>query len=47
LVSSSNLRETAAVRKGLVHFKDLLKHLGIKALTIKSDNAATICNLQR
>jgi hypothetical protein len=35
------------VLRGLIHFKDFLKRLGVKAMTVRSDNAATVCNLQR
>jgi hypothetical protein len=45
--SSSNQRETAAVLRGLLYFRELLRHEKIRAMTIKSDNAATVCNLQR
>jgi hypothetical protein len=42
---TSNQRETAAV--GLTYFKDFLRRLGVRAMTVSSDNAATVCNLQR
>jgi hypothetical protein len=44
--SSSNQRETAAVLRGLTYSKGLLRHLKIRAMTIRSDNAATVWNLQ-
>jgi hypothetical protein len=44
---SSNLRETTAVLRALITFRHLLRHEGIKALTIRSDNSTTVCNLQR
>jgi hypothetical protein len=45
--SLSNQRETAAVLRGLINLKEILKQAGVKAMTIRSDNAATVCNLQR
>jgi hypothetical protein len=46
-LTSSNQRETAAVLRSLLCFRKTFKDLQIKALTIRSDNAATVCNLQR
>jgi ribonuclease HI len=42
---TSNQRETSAVLRGLTYFRRLLKHFGVKAMTVRSDNAATVCNL--
>jgi hypothetical protein len=45
--SSSNQRESAAVLRALTHFRDILQEGNIHAMTIRSDNATTVCNLQR
>jgi hypothetical protein len=45
--SWSHQRETAAVLRALLHFRPFLVHYAIRAMTIRSDNAATVCNLQR
>jgi ribonuclease HI len=44
---TSNQRETSAVLRGLTYFRRLLKHIGTKAMTVRSDNGVTACNLQR
>jgi hypothetical protein len=44
---SRNLRETTSVLRAILVFRHLLRHEGVKALTIRSDNSATVCNLQR
>ena len=44
---SSNQRETAAVLRSLLDFKSTLSQAGIRAMTVRSDNSATVCNLQR
>jgi hypothetical protein len=46
-LSSSNQRETAAVLRALTTFKDLLQNANVHGMTIRSDNTATVCNLQR
>jgi hypothetical protein len=44
---SSNWKESAAVLKALVECKWWLKENRGGALTVRSDNSATVCNLQR
>ena len=46
-LASSNQRETAAVLRSLHNFKPLLAAAGIHAMTVRSDNSATVCNLER
>ena len=46
-LTSSNQRETAAVLRGLLYFKPLLQTLRVNAMSIRSDNAVTVYNLQR
>jgi hypothetical protein len=44
---TSNQRETIAVLRSLRYFRPVLQAAGISAMTVKSDNAPTVCNLQR
>jgi hypothetical protein len=46
-LTSSNQRETAAVLRGLSFFKPTLRSARVNAITIRSDNAVTVFNLQR
>jgi hypothetical protein len=46
-LTSSNQRETAAVLRGLSFFKPTLRSARVNAITIRSDNAVTVLNLQR
>jgi hypothetical protein len=46
-LNSSNQRETAAVLRALGEFKPVLKAAQIRALSVRSDNSTTVCNLQR
>ena len=46
-LTSSNQRETAAVLRALLYYKPILQQLRPGALTIRSDNAVTVYNLQR
>ena len=46
-ISSGNQREAAAVLRSLHNFKRLLASAEIHAMTVRSDNAATVCNLER
>jgi hypothetical protein len=46
-LSSSNQRETAAVLRGLLYFKPVIQAYMMNAITIRSDNAVTVYNLQR
>ena len=46
-LSSSNQRETAAVLRGLIFFRNLLVDHDVHALTIQCDNLVTVYNLQR
>ena len=45
--ASSNLRETRAVLRALLYFRDLLKESSVRALTVRTDNMVTVYNLQR
>jgi hypothetical protein len=45
--ASSNRRETSAVLKTLIYWKDVLHGLAGQALTMKTDNMVTVFNLQR
>ena len=44
---SSNQRETAAVLRALLQLTPVLRAAAIRAMTVRSDNSATVCNLQR
>jgi hypothetical protein len=46
-LTSSNQRETAAVLRALLYFKPILLCIRKHGLTIRSDNAVTVYNLQR
>jgi hypothetical protein len=47
LLSSSNQRETEAVLRAILFFRPLFRANNIHAMTLRSDNAATVCNIQR
>jgi hypothetical protein len=46
-LTSSNQRESVAVLRGLRAFSGVFKSAGVHALTIRSNNAVTVYNLQR
>jgi ribonuclease HI len=46
-LSSSNQGETAAVLRALTTLRTLLEDANVHGMTIRSDNTATVCNLQR
>jgi hypothetical protein len=45
--ASSNLRETTAVLKALLFYREGLVEMGVKSLAIKTENMVTVFNLQR
>jgi hypothetical protein len=44
---TSNQRETSAVLRALKYFRPELAAARVSAITVRSDNAPTVCNLQR
>jgi ribonuclease HI len=45
--NSSNWRETTAVLRALLYYKQVIQQVGIKALSVRTDNMVTVFNLQR
>jgi hypothetical protein len=45
--SSSNRRETMAVLRSLLYFRDLLQSSNVQSLAIRTDSMVTVFNLQR
>jgi hypothetical protein len=45
--ASSNLRETTAVLKVLLFYREALVGMGVNSLAVKTDNMVTVFNLQR